>query len=977
MPNPPAGWYDDPAGDPSLDRFWNGDQWTEHTRSRESAPPPPPPENEWARSDAAAGTAAADYGSDADHYDTDRYDTGRDAGYRDDAGSLESAEPSWLGSAGSGPASVHENGTHHAAAGTAAGGVADVGSAHDPSDLTGDDLRRQGDRAPDGDAAETGLSEAGELAERGPVVDEAPAGNSAAVTEVMAGGDPATAGHRIAGHFEHRYAVEPDNEPADPAAYTDALPDGAGWESALEIAAPVAGAVGDASPVIGTAEEALTAAGENAPILPGTDEGTDVTVVADALIGEELTVPDGGLDLPPAEEIAAAEVGSDAGADEAWGAAAETAVLPGGPDGGPVPSSRWDDWPAGIGRDESPPPPPPPPSGEAPSEHQPPPPAPPFETPIVGAGPGAATAPDEPDPGPPPPPMPVGEDGVRVTPEQLRDELGAEHGTDPEEFGQAEAGLAAEIEAPGPSQVTGDPGSAGGVDHAFDGLAGAIVEPEFPPAAPLDGPDVEEEPWADGDFGAGAHHEPEIAGGDTDEPAEAADTSDSTPPAEIGVVEAAEVVEGASAEVVEVPTIDDAVDSADPWGLRSAATRRAHDDAAADPAGPVAEGDPVVDGTAEILGADADAAGAEGLVVEAAVAGDEPVVPPVEETDLVPPPPGAPEPGRPHADLPPPPPPGWEDHTQVGATAAESPEVGIGAAAAVAAALGATAPAEGGDGGGDIATVEAVDELRWGSADPVGPPAPPGPGHQVDPTLPPPPSAGPAPGMAPVPGAAGALNGIRTDLLDGRFDERSIERVGLQNPRMLKVLLGDDVLARQGSMVAFQGDIDFDHEGAGAARFIKKVATGEGVPLMRCRGRGELFLADAGALVHIVHLDGSALSVNGRNVLAFETSLEWDIHRVSGAGLAAGGLFNTRFSGHGWVAITTEGEPLVLTTDQPTFVDTDAVVAWSADLVTSLRSTIKAGSLIGRGSGEAVQLALEGNGIVIVQPSEGIPAASV
>jgi uncharacterized protein (AIM24 family) len=71
------------------------------------------------------------------------------------------------------------------------------------------------------------------------------------------------------------------------------------------------------------------------------------------------------------------------------------------------------------------------------------------------------------------------------------------------------------------------------------------------------------------------------------------------------------------------------------------------------------------------------------------------------------------------------------------------------------------------------------------------------------------------------------------------------------------------------------------------------------------------------------------------------------------------------------VAITTRGDPVVLRTDQPTFVDTDAVVAWSAGLQTSLNKTMKAKALIGKGSGEAVQLTFQGQGIVIVQPAEG------
>lgn len=241
--------------------------------------------------------------------------------------------------------------------------------------------------------------------------------------------------------------------------------------------------------------------------------------------------------------------------------------------------------------------------------------------------------------------------------------------------------------------------------------------------------------------------------------------------------------------------------------------------------------------------------------------------------------------------------------------------------------------------------------------------------------------AAPAVAAAPVSAAAPVVTGnsidsvagIRSDLLSGQYAEIDTNaRVVLQNTKLLKVRLGEPVLARQGSMVAFQGQVDFAHEGSGGVgKMLKKATTGEGVPLMRCSGQGEVFLARDADQVHILHLDGSALSVNGKNILAFETTLTWDIQRVQGAGMLTGGLFNTRLSGHGWVAITTRGQPVVLHTNQPTFGDPDAVVAWSADLQTSINKTMKAKAMVGMGSGEAFQVAFQGNGIVIVQPSEG------
>ena len=102
----------------------------------------------------------------------------------------------------------------------------------------------------------------------------------------------------------------------------------------------------------------------------------------------------------------------------------------------------------------------------------------------------------------------------------------------------------------------------------------------------------------------------------------------------------------------------------------------------------------------------------------------------------------------------------------------------------------------------------------------------------------------------------------------------------------------------------------------------------------------------------------------------------WTTVRVRGGSMVAGGLFNTTLRGTGWVALTTDGPPVVLdAAEAPTFADTNAVVAWSANLQTQLKTSFKAGALIGRGSGEAVQVSFYGNGFVIVQPSEGVPVS--
>lgn len=242
--------------------------------------------------------------------------------------------------------------------------------------------------------------------------------------------------------------------------------------------------------------------------------------------------------------------------------------------------------------------------------------------------------------------------------------------------------------------------------------------------------------------------------------------------------------------------------------------------------------------------------------------------------------------------------------------------------------------------------------------------------------MPAPTAAAPTASTAGPTGAPGEL-GITGDLLGGAFAERSgAGPVALQNSRLLRcsVAPGDAVVARQGTMVAYQGDVSFDRQGAGGvARALKRAATGEGLAMMRAEGSGDVFFADGAQHVFLLQLAGGpGLSVNGRNVLAFSAALAWDIERVKGASLLAGGLFNTTFTGTGWVALVSDGEPVVLHTDEArTHVDVNALVAWSAGLSTEIVSSVSAKSLVGLGSGEAFQMAFDGPGIVIVQPSEG------
>jgi uncharacterized protein (AIM24 family) len=210
----------------------------------------------------------------------------------------------------------------------------------------------------------------------------------------------------------------------------------------------------------------------------------------------------------------------------------------------------------------------------------------------------------------------------------------------------------------------------------------------------------------------------------------------------------------------------------------------------------------------------------------------------------------------------------------------------------------------------------------------------------------------------------------------GEYQEtQSQEAFALQNPKLLKIRLeAVTIQAKLGSMVAYQGEVSFEHAGSGGmGRLLKKAMSGEGTRLMKMSGSGEVFLAEKAQEIHLLKLEDDAITCNGRNVLAFDERIDWDIKRVEGAGaMMGGGLFNMKLEGSGWVAVLSDGPPVLLNPGEaPTYADPQAAITWSSGVSTSVKTDIKLKNFIGRGSGESIQMAFQGDGWVLVQPSEG------
>ncbi|MGI5457830.1 TerD family protein [Streptomyces sp. CA-249302] len=268
------------------------------------------------------------------------------------------------------------------------------------------------------------------------------------------------------------------------------------------------------------------------------------------------------------------------------------------------------------------------------------------------------------------------------------------------------------------------------------------------------------------------------------------------------------------------------------------------------------------------------------------------------------------------------------------------------------------------------------------------PTAPPGYGQQPQPPgygqPPQPPGYGQQPPLGQVPGQQGygvpqgaPQGGAGVGAALQKFKETPTgQRWTQQNKKLIRVDLGiggQPVLARQGSMVLYQGKVDFGYKGAGFAGRIVGGATGQEMQLMRCTGQGQVFLAENSTHLHPVELQGDAICVSAENVLAFDESLQYEVRRIEGHGIPGGALFTMQFQGTGTIVVKTHGTPVVLPVTPTTFADCNAVVAWSAasQVIVSSQVRMRRNAYPGD-TGESVNLQFRGapGNFIVVQPYE-------
>ncbi|GHE65900.1 hypothetical protein GCM10018785_38400 [Streptomyces longispororuber] len=189
-------------------------------------------------------------------------------------------------------------------------------------------------------------------------------------------------------------------------------------------------------------------------------------------------------------------------------------------------------------------------------------------------------------------------------------------------------------------------------------------------------------------------------------------------------------------------------------------------------------------------------------------------------------------------------------------------------------------------------------------------------------------------------------------------------------------MTGDSVKAKNGSMVAYDGTMNFKKltgGGEGIRGMVTRRLTNEQMTVMEVRGHGTCWFADRAAEISLVHLQGEKLYVESSNVLCVEATLRTGTTFTGLRGASQGnGVFTTTVEGTGQAAIISDGPAVLLrvTKQHPLTVDPGAYVAHQGNLKQSFQSGVTFRHFFGEGGGEAFQIRFEGEGLVYVQPSE-------
>ncbi|GAA5145012.1 AIM24 family protein [Nocardioides marinquilinus] len=192
---------------------------------------------------------------------------------------------------------------------------------------------------------------------------------------------------------------------------------------------------------------------------------------------------------------------------------------------------------------------------------------------------------------------------------------------------------------------------------------------------------------------------------------------------------------------------------------------------------------------------------------------------------------------------------------------------------------------------------------------------------------------------------------------------------------------GGEVIARRGAMLGYSGGVTFRpiSGGGGVGGMVGRAMASESEAMMVAEGQGNVIYGFRGLYVTLLELANETLTVEADRLLAHHANLQTSVEMIGQGGIrqavrgavSGQGLFTTKIMGSGSVALLSHGGTVELeVTGETIGVDPQAYVGHVGPLNVDLKASVGIRDVVGRGSGEALQLHVSGHGRVYIQASE-------
>jgi uncharacterized protein (AIM24 family) len=194
--------------------------------------------------------------------------------------------------------------------------------------------------------------------------------------------------------------------------------------------------------------------------------------------------------------------------------------------------------------------------------------------------------------------------------------------------------------------------------------------------------------------------------------------------------------------------------------------------------------------------------------------------------------------------------------------------------------------------------------------------------------------------------------------LGGRRIEGASRTFALHENGFLEINFAQSVHVKRGTVSSYSGNLKFVAESG----LIGTTAQ----TLVRASGQGKLFVFEKGRKTFLLDLNEEFIYVEGRNLLALEDSLAYRVEPIYDGGYQKK-IDTVKIFGKGSLAISTSIEPLTLrvTRDYPLSISSDALVAWTGDLIPTVMDEEGLANVMIAAEDNAFKIRFEGEGVVV------------